>query len=460
MIDATGTPPPGRAVRPVSDSPWWFNGRVRFEVVVVGGGTAGCVVAGRLSEDPGRSVCLVEAGPDYGPFDGGGWPADLLDGTQLAFSHSWETDREDRSQLRARVLGGCSAHNACVALRGVPADYDWGHGWSYASLEPWFERAESTLRVRRILHEELTPWHAAWADAAGADAIVHPVNMVGDVRWNAAFAYLDPARTRSNLTILAETLADRVEGDALVTNRGEIHAETIVLTAGAYGSPAILLRSGLVAPVGENLRDHVGAGVGWEPTQALVDDVGAVPMAQVTIARRGGDIFLFPALGPGPEISGAAFAMKPRSTGRVKLNDEDPRSPLAIDHGFLTDPADADDVAEGIEALRELAGSREVRRYIAREIRPGPEVSSASHARTAFRGFFHPVGTCALGLVAEADGRVPALEHVYVADASFVPEIPRANTNLTVAAVAERLAAGLAETEGRPVGRDDGEGRT
>jgi choline dehydrogenase len=167
-------------------------------------------------------------------------------------------------------------------------------------------------------------------------------------------------------------------------------------------------------------------------------------MAQVSISRREGEIFLFPALDAGPEISGAAFAMKPRSTGRVRLNDRDPRTPLAIEHGFLSDPSDADVVAEGIEALRELAASPSVSPYVAREIRPGPDVPAAAHARAACRGFFHPVGTCAFGPVAEADGRVRGLERVYVADASFVPELPRANTNLTVAAVAERLAATLA----------------
>jgi choline dehydrogenase len=136
--------------------------------------------------------------------------------------------------------------------------------------------------------------------------------------------------------------------------------------------------------------------------------------------------------------------MKPRSTGRVRLNDADPRTPLAIDHGFLADPADADAVAEGIEALRELAESPQVRPYIARELRPGLDISAHQHARVAHRGFFHPVGTCALGVVAAPDGRVPELGSVYVADASFVPELPRANTNLTVAAVAERLAEVIA----------------
>ena len=211
-----------------------------YDVVVLGGGTAGCVVAARLSEDPDRSVCLVEAGPDYGPYDRGRWPDDLLDARTLAFSHSWETDREDRSQLRARVLGGCSAHNACIVLEGTPADYDeWGPGWTASELRPYLDRARRELRARPIGDDELSPWHRAFVDACGDDAIVHPVNAVGQVRWNAAFAYLDPARGRPNLTILSDTLVDRVvlgEGRVL-TNRGELGARTVVLTAGSYGTP-------------------------------------------------------------------------------------------------------------------------------------------------------------------------------------------------------------------------------
>src|SRR5919109_4600744 len=138
-----------------------------FDIVVLGGGTAGCVLAARLSEEPSRSVCLVEAGPDYGPYEAGGWPEDILDGRQLAFSHSWETDGEDRSQLRARILGGCSAHNACVILEGSPADYDeWGPGWTYQELEPFLRRAENELRVRQFGEDELSPWHRAFAAVA------------------------------------------------------------------------------------------------------------------------------------------------------------------------------------------------------------------------------------------------------------------------------------------------------
>ena len=235
-------------------------------MIIVGGGTAGCVLAGRLSEDAGRAVCLVEAGPDYGPHDSGRWPSDLLDGGRLAFSHAWETDREDRSQLRARVLGGCSAHNACVAIRGLPGDYDWGDGWSYEALEPYFERVERELRVRQIEQRELSPWHAAFAAAAGSETIVHEVNMVDGVRWNAAFAYVDPARARANLTILADTIVDRVMHDgeravAVVTSAGELSGRSVVLAAGAYGTPAILLRSAIThVPVGENLADQGSPG--------------------------------------------------------------------------------------------------------------------------------------------------------------------------------------------------------
>ena len=430
--------------------------RRSFDVLILGGGTAGCVLAARLSEDPGRTVCLVEAGPDYGPFAHGGWPEDMLDARWLAFSHSWETEVEDRSQLRARILGGCSSHNACVVLRGDRRDYDeWGQGWSSAELEPYLDRAEGELQVRRFEREELSPWHAAFAEAAGAAAIVHPVNAVGTVRWNTAFAYLDRARSRGNLTIAADTLVDRVLFDrdraiGAVTSAGPFHAETVVVSSGAYGSAGILLRSGLDdLPVGENLIDHVGAGVGWEPTERLLRELDAfaaaqpVYMGQVTI--RHDDRFLFPALDAGWEVSGAAFAMKPRSRGRVSLVSQDPRVPLRVEHGFLTDPADAETVVRAVDELRAFAEADAVRPLVAGELRPGPGVDSASYVRENARGFFHPVGTCAIGSVVDSRCCVLGRENLHVADASVMPTIPNANTNLSVVAIAERLGELLAD---------------
>jgi choline dehydrogenase len=441
-------------------------GRTEFEFVIAGGGSAGCVLAARLSE-AGREVCLVEAGPDYGPHADGRWPADILDARQLAFSHAWETEREDRSQLRARIMGGCSSHNACVVLAGAPADYDeWGQGWSHATIAPYLERAERELRVRRFADDELSPWHRAFAQAAGADAIVHPVNDVGAVRWNAAFAYLDRVRGHEQLAIRADTLVDRVlfSGDratGVATSAGELHADHVVLAAGAYGSPGILLRSGVGParglPVGEGLIDHVGVGFGFEATDLLQREAAAFErerplyMAQVTIEARSStcaegacDLFLFPAIDPpgaqGYEVSAAVFAMKPDSRGTVRLSSPDPRAPLAIDHGFLSDERDVAVLVEGVAALRRLAGSEEIRAYALREARPGPDVEAERHVRETARGFFHPVGTCAIGAVVDGDGRVHGCDGLSVADASIMPSIPRANTNLSTIAVAERLA--------------------
>jgi choline dehydrogenase-like flavoprotein len=437
-----------------------------YDVLVVGGGSAGCVVAARVAES-GRRVALIEAGPDYGSYRDGGWPEEMLDARQIAFTHAWETDREDRSQLRARIMGGCSAHNACVMLAGAPADYDeWGHGWSHDAIEPYLRRAEREMRVRRLAADELSPWHRAFVETCGEAAILHPVNAVGTVRWNTAFAYLDPVRARDNLTILADTLVDRVllEGDhaiGVATTDGELRAGTVVLAAGAYGSPAILLRSGVgperQLPVGDGLIDHVGVGLGYEGTDRMQRDVArferAHPlfMAQVSIGLTSSacaaglsDIFFFPAVDPpgphGYEASVAVFAMKPASRGSVRLNTSDPRAPLRIDHGFLSNPDDAAVLAEGVERLREIAATGAVRRLAGRETRPGPEVDAMTHIRAAVRGFFHPVGTCAIGLVVDGLGRVHGLDGLAIADASIMPTIPRANTNLSTIALAERIA--------------------
>lgn len=444
-----------------------------YDVAIAGGGTAGCTLAARLSEDPSRTVCLVEAGPDYGAFADGRWPADLLDARALAFSHSWETDRDDRSQLRARVIGGCSAHNACIVIRPPPEDYDaWGPGWSYWEVVPYLDRADEMFAPRTFVEDELSPWHRAFADAAGADAIVHTANVRGTTRWNAGFAYLDAARRRENLTIVADALVDRVlvEGEravGLVTDAGEIRARTVVVTAGAYGSPAILLRSRLdpALPVGLGLQDHVGVGLGFESTAELQTEAARfaaeypVFMAQVTVKARSTrcepglwDVFHVVALEEGSdgrfETSAATFVMRARSRGSVRLASEDPRVPPVVDHGLLADPVDAEVLAEGIAHVRALAATPGVSRLGGREVRPGRDVSPQEHAHSAARGFFHPTSTCAIGAVVDQECRVLGVEGLYVADASVMPEVPRVNTNLATAAVAERVAECLSGAVG------------
>ena len=151
-------------------------------------------------------------------------------------------------------------------------------------------------------------------------------------------------------------------------------------------------------------------------------------------------LFLFPGLDAGYEIGAAVFLMKPRSRGSVRLTAQDPETPLAIDHGFLADPDDAPAIVAGLEWLRELAAAEPLARYVAGELRPGGGADLLGYVRANARGFFHPTGTCGMGRVVDERCRVLGVDGLLVADASVMPTIPRANTNLTVAAVAERVA--------------------
>jgi choline dehydrogenase len=459
----------------------------RFDVLVLGGGTAGCVLAGRLSEEASRSVCLVEAGPDYGPYAGGRWPVDMLDARALPMSHLWEQEPDDRSASRARIMGGCSAHNACAVVWGSRADYDeWGPGWSFAELEPYLERAQEMLRARRDRAGDLSPWHAALLDAAEriglprltdlndldatAGAAPFPANAVDAVRWNTAFAYLDPARARPNLAVLADTLVERLlfsRNGRVVgaeTDRGLLQADLVVLTAGAYGSPSILLRSGIGPaeelarigiepavdlPVGLGLCDHPGVGLEWAPSDDLVPTREPAYEASVLIRACSAacppdtwDLHLLPWLSRAQgawQLTMVVYALKPRSRGRVQLHSPDPHAPPVIDHGFLSDPADADVLVDGIALARRLTQAAGA----PLELRPGSAADPPGYVRANVRGIFHPVATCALGTVVDRHGRVLGVDGLVVADASIIPTIPRANTNLSVVAVAERLAESL-----------------
>ena len=221
-----------------------------FDIVLVGAGPAGCVLANRLTEEPGRTVALLEAGPDYGP-DPAAWPPDLRDaGTFYPDSHPWgyrHTGRPADAPLslpRARVVGGSSAINACVWLRGSAADYDgWASlgnpGWGFADLLPYFRRAEfdplggplhgtdGPVPVFRVAEADLSPLDRAfvatagahgfpWVDDLNGEAAQHPgvgptpLNIADGVRMHAAFTYLAPARLRPNLTLYPDAHVDRV----------------------------------------------------------------------------------------------------------------------------------------------------------------------------------------------------------------------------------------------------------
>ena len=261
---------------------------------------------GRTAEREARIGAFAFSRQDqnYGPLDEGRWPPELLDARRLATTHGWGPGGEDQRSLGGRLLGGSSAVNACMIVRGSPADYDeWGDGWSYADIRPHLDRAESELRTASLGTERPGAFHEAFLSAAHAVGFPllsdpsqpvgvgpFPANVVDGRRWNAALAYLEPARDRPNLVIAADTLVDRVVVDGNratgvvdVTGR-VVEARTIVLSAGAYFSPAILLRSGIGPeadlrglripvisdlPTGRRLLDHCGTTVAWELSSIL-----------------------------------------------------------------------------------------------------------------------------------------------------------------------------------------------
>lgn len=492
------------------------------DVVVAGGGTAGAILAARLAEaDVGR-ILLLEAGPDYGPCASGRWPADLLDAAKIPESHEWGyaaiggVSRRRVLAERARVIGGCSSHNGCTALWGGPSDWDaiaasGCTGWDAATMMPVRDRVLARFGVHVPGDGTVTPYHAAWIEAAGAaghDRIpdlnaseapgigVNPVNIRDGTRWNAAFGWLDPVRHLPHLTVAGDTLVDRlvVEGDRIVAveairggARHRVTCDRVVLASGAYATPAILQRSGigdaglltgLGIPVnldlpgaGANLQDHPSVLLRFGGTDRLVDALAEfaaaspfVPEEQTVLRARSSrvaegvpfDIHFYPFGGPdavSPDGLGfvvGVACMTPRSRGSVRIVSTDPTVSPEIDLGLLIDRdgydrsvlAEGVDIADaivGTEPLRHLIGDRIVAPDIReRIIRDGADAPFTGH-------YYHPVGTCRMGTggrmdVCDGDGRIHGLANAWIADASLFPVIPKANTCLPVAMVAEAIA--------------------
>ena len=493
-----------------------------IDILICGGGTSGAALAGILARDSDANVVLLEAGPDYGALAQGRWPADLLDARRIPQSHGWNYSGSAHSAHveatpfeRARVIGGCSSHNGCVALLGHRRDYDaWAEldntGWDWQSIAPAFERAQHVLHVNIPSDTAVTPFHRSFIDGAVAAGIPHspnlndpdenagvgasPVNIVDGTRWNTALAYLDPVRHKGNLTVIGDALIDRVElhNDRAVAVHallnGEptrIAAERIVLAGGAYGSPSILLRSGIgpmneLSPlgvpvvhdlpgVGRALADHPAVNLLYRATPELdramaefatthwSPDEQSLAKARSSICREAFDIHIYAVAGwrtdDGDYVYGVAVSsVFPKSTGSIRLTSTDPTAPPRIEHNYLSDPyrEDLRVLLDGIEMTRDIMTASFNRGLLADETRPGPTVTSRE-ALTAYIErtvgiYYHPACSCRMGpdsdpdAVVDPNGKVHGLDDLYVCDASIFPTLMRANTNLPAAMLADHLA--------------------
>ena len=495
------------------------------DTVVIGGGTAGAAVAGLLAEHSDQTVLLLEAGPDYGPFAAGRWPAELTDAVLIPSTHDWGYDSGEQyaprviTYERARVIGGCSSHNGCAAIWGSRADYDgWAAlgnpGWSTDELLPLFRAASERLRVRIPEPEEITPFQRIAIDAAAAAGIPRvadlnnldenlgmapsPANILNGVRWNTAFAYLDPVRERSNLTIAGDSACDRLEissgrvNAVIVAGReGPIRVEAgrVIVAAGTYGSPAILARSGIGDPselraagitpthelpgVGRNLHDHPRISISYAGTSELeqmmtvfaqdhwMPEEQTIAKARSSRCSRAFDLHIYPVGGrdsttpTGWRWTLEVACLTPRSRGALSLKSADSTAPPIIDHGYLSDPEGEDlhILADGVVLARGIAAIPALARLVGAEISPGGAIATRAELEAFVRAnclhYFHPVGTCAMGpasdraAVVDSRGRIHGLDNAYVADASIMPVIPRANTNLPALVVGERIARWL-----------------
>jgi choline dehydrogenase len=489
------------------------------DVIVVGGGAAGCVIGARLSEDPACAVEVVEAGPDLRD----AMPPEIRSGWRPARSFDWgyvaEPDEygKARELPRGRLLGGCSSTNAAFALRGSPADYDaWaevtGEAWSFDSVLPHFVRLEGDLDfgdepwhgdagpipIRRYPPDELTEVGAAalsaleriglppvadhnapWAVGAGPV----PANCRDGVRVSTALAYLPEPGARPNLRLRCEAEVARVEfegprvaGVRLAAGGELVRAGAVILCAGTYGSPALLLRSGVgpagdlaalgiplvtdLAGVGANLADHPSVSLDL-PCRSdavpapLFQTVGTLH-SSASASREPPDLQLM-VCGPyEPAADGPATFMcvaallKPRSRGSVTLRSSDPGDPPRIDLGYLSERADVDRLVEGLGRAEALAAEPAIADLCldGHEQLPASGPERREWVRRSAWTYHHVVGTCAMGSVVDPAGRVHGTEGLFVADASVMPDVPSANTHIPTVMVAERLAEEIAAARG------------
>jgi choline dehydrogenase len=515
--------------------------KTNFDYIVIGAGSAGCVLAARLTEDADVTVALVEAGDSDNALE---IDVPLLFPQLFKTQFDWDFTSEPEPALkqrriylpRGKVLGGSSSTNAMVYIRGNPKDFDeWASqgatGWSYKELLPYFIKSEANESKRSDLHGTDGPLHVSDSRSMHplVDRVVqaaveqgyarnddfnghnqfgvgrYQVTQHNGQRWSAAHGYLRPVLDRPNLQVFTNAMVQRIEFDGWRVRRVRAHCNNeeltlcaereIILSAGAYGSPHLLMLSGIGRadvlnplnispivdlPVGENLQDHPFVLLSYLTNQEslfaatspenrrLFEEERRGPLTS-NVAEGGGFIATSPDLAA-PDIQitmGAAMfvdealtapydhgfgfgpaLVKPTSRGKVSLRSARPDAKPRIFCNLLATPEDRASMIAGVRACLDIAnqpGLKAVQRQTLKAPRSQRDEDLWSYIQQHVQTLYHPTSTCGIGKVVDSRLNVQGVEGLRVVDASVMPTIIRGNTNAATIAIAERASDLIAD---------------
>lgn len=504
----------------------------QYDYVVIGAGSAGCVVANRLTEDGQTTVLLLEAGnPDTKPELHIPTDWTKLWGTEVDWAYFTEEEPHLNNRKiycpRGKVLGGTSSINAMVYIRGNRYDFDhWQElgnpGWSYQNVLPYFKKSENQqhgacqfhgvdglLNVADAVAPSVVSQHFVEAAVAtGYDrnpdfngatqegAGIFQLTFQEGKRQSTAVAFIHPILQRPNLTTTTSALVTRLlfEGTRTIgveyLHNNTLHQafvnQEVILSAGAFDSPKLLMLSGIgnaedlqalgiypvvdLPGVGQNLQDHLSVSVAYLSTQEvqpaptsniaeaglflhtenkldaapnLQFHVGPVLWVQPEFAREGSGFSIVPCL------------LHPQSRGSVSLRSSSPQYSPRIQMNYLQNEEDLQALVEGIKISRTFANSGAFDEYLGEEVAPSINVTSDEDIKAYIRQncdtTYHPVGTCKMGTdsmaVVDPELRVYGVDGLRIVDASIMPTLTSGNTNAPTIMIGEK-AVDLIKSKG------------